>query len=144
ILRDEFTTEGAAPARSAVTELQTSVYDLLGEVHPFHWQLEYPEVFGEASRHGFDAFVGNPLFMGGKRISMHLGEGYHFYLKTRWGHKRGSADLCAYFFLRGFECFCMTGFLGMLATNTISQGDTREVGFDYLVASGGQIYYVNK
>ena len=33
------------------------------KLHPFHWELEFPEVFaGEAP--GFDAFVGNPPFAG--------------------------------------------------------------------------------
>jgi hypothetical protein len=37
-----------------------AVFDIL----PFHWELEFPEVFiGE--RGGFDAFVGNPPFIGG-------------------------------------------------------------------------------
>ena len=31
---------------------------------PFHWEIEFPEVF-ERDRPGFDAIVGNPPFMGG-------------------------------------------------------------------------------
>ncbi|MEP7217647.1 MAG: restriction endonuclease, partial [Bacteroidota bacterium] len=34
---------------------------------PFHWALEFPEVMVE--REGFDAFVGNPPFMGGQKIT---------------------------------------------------------------------------
>ena len=29
---------------------------------PFHWEVEFPEVFDRAA--GFDAFVGNPPFAG--------------------------------------------------------------------------------
>ena len=35
---------------------------------PFHWEIEFPEVF-DRDNPGFDAFVGNPPFLGGKRIS---------------------------------------------------------------------------
>ena len=35
---------------------------------PFHWEIEFPEVFARDNG-GFDAIVGNPPFLGGKRIS---------------------------------------------------------------------------
>ena len=35
---------------------------------PFHWEIEFPEVF-ERENPGFDAIVGNPPFLGGTRIS---------------------------------------------------------------------------
>src|SRR5205807_6664571 len=38
---------------------------------PFHWELEFPEVF-ERESPGFDVFIGNPPFMGGARVSEHL------------------------------------------------------------------------
>ncbi len=34
-------------------------------VTPFHWEIEFPEVF-DRENPGFDAFVGNPPFLGGK------------------------------------------------------------------------------
>ncbi len=40
----------------------------LGDLRPFHWPLEFPEVFLAQGRNGFDAFVGNPPFVGGQRI----------------------------------------------------------------------------
>lgn len=112
----------------------------LGDVRPFHWELEFPEVFLDDGRDGFDAFVGNPPFIGGKRISGLLGTNYHAYLKTRWNHTRGSADYCAYFFLRGFGNLRTGGTLGLIATNTIAQGDTRAVGLDYINQQDGIIY----
>lgn len=48
---------------------------------PFHWDIEYPEVFDRGDP-GFDAFVGNPPFLGGKRISTILGNGYRDWLVT--------------------------------------------------------------
>ncbi len=102
---------------------------------PFHWALEFPEVFMQ--RGGFDAIVGNPPFMGGQKITGNLGNEYREYLVSQLaGGKRGSADLCSYFFLRATGLLRETGQFGLLATNTIAQGDTREVGLDQLAAAG--------
>ena len=101
----------------------------------FHWPLEFPEVF--VDRGGFDAFVCNPPFIGGQKITGNLGEAYREHLVTNLASgQRGSADLCSYFFLRAGQLFRDGGQLGFLATNTISQGDTREVGLDQLIANG--------
>ncbi|MCC6899946.1 MAG: hypothetical protein IT377_13280 [Polyangiaceae bacterium] len=106
---------------------------------PFHWVLEFPEVLAKVER-GFDAFVGNPPFQGGQRITGALGTDYRDYLVTHTARgARGSADLCAYFFLRAGSLARDGASVGMLATNTIAQGDTREVGLDQLVASGFSI-----
>jgi N-6 DNA Methylase len=40
-------------------------------LRPLHWEIEFPEVFEEANR-GFDALIGNPPFLGGARIWLHL------------------------------------------------------------------------
>ncbi len=53
--------------------------------------------------------------------------------------KRGSADLCAYFFLRASQLTSQGGQCGLLATNTIAQGDTREVGLDQILTEGWMI-----
>ena len=42
--------------------------------------------------------------------------------------KKGSADLVAYFFLRAMSLLTPKGNLGLIATNTVAQGDTRAVG----------------
>lgn len=104
----------------------------------FHWPLEFPEVV--ADRGGFDALVCNPPFMGGQKITGNLGTDYREYLVQRLaGERRGSADLCAYFFLRAGSLLRNDGQFGFLATNTIAQGDTREVGLDQLTANGCNI-----
>jgi hypothetical protein len=86
---------------------------------------------------GFDAFIGNPPFMGGKKISGSLGKSYREYLSGVIGRGvKGNADLCAYFFLRAARLLRPGGMAGLLATNTIAQGDTREVGLDQLTERG--------
>ncbi len=43
----------------------------VGCPQPFHWALEFPEVF--LDRNGFDAFTCNPPFMHGRRVSTTFG-----------------------------------------------------------------------
>lgn len=105
----------------------------------FHWPLEFPEVF--VNRDGFDAIVGNPPFIGGQRITGVFGQPYRDYLVEYIADgQRGSADYVAYFFLRAYGLLKVGGSAGLLATNTIAQGDTREVGLDQMTARGTAIY----
>lgn len=102
--------------------------------YPFHWPLEFPEVFQVG---GFDAVVGNPPFMGGKRITGSVGEIYREFLVVSISEgRRGNADLCSYFCLRFSSLLNRHGVTGMLATSTISQGETREVCLGPLVDNG--------
>ena len=52
--------------RSSATDLATD-HPLGNKRKPFHWVIEFPEVF-RRDNSGFDAFVGNPPFLGGQRI----------------------------------------------------------------------------
>ena len=103
----------------------------------FHWPLEFPEVI--VKRGGFDAFVGNPPFMGGKKISTHFGPQYrNWVFNVIASGISGSADLCAYFVLRAFSLVGVKATFGLVATNTIAQGDTRQVGLEQVVYNGGE------
>lgn len=102
-----------------------------------HWPIAFPEVFLSADRGGFDAVVANPPFLGGKRISGANGSAYREYLVDYVANGvKGNGDLVAYFLLRMSE---ISGSVGTLATNTVSQGDTREVGLDQLAEAGWTI-----
>ncbi len=103
-----------------------------------HWPLEFPEVFLDRKSPGFDAVVGNPPFIGGQKITGAAGEDVRNHI-IRWlaNEKKGSADLVAYFFLRASEVAKSFGFL---ATNTIAQGDTSEVGLAQLIDRGWTIH----
>ncbi len=106
---------------------------------PLHWPLTFPEVLLREPP-GFDAIIGNPPFQGGQKLGGALGLDYRDYLIDHVAHgRRGSADLCAYFFLRAAALLRTPGQIGLLATNTIAQGDTREVGLDQLCAAGLEI-----
>jgi hypothetical protein len=68
--------------------------------------------------------------MGGQTLTGRLGEDLREYLISYIGQgKRGSADLCSYFLLRDLSV-ARKGRVGIIATNTVAQGDTREVGLD--------------
>ncbi|MFD6731146.1 Eco57I restriction-modification methylase domain-containing protein [Micromonospora aurantiaca] len=110
-------------------------------IRPLHWPLEFPEVVNRA---GFDAVIGNPPFVGGQRLTGAIGPDVREYLVERVGQgRRGSADLCSYFLLRNLSV-TGRGRVGIIATNTIAQGDTREVGLDQLVDMGWTVYRANK
>lgn len=102
---------------------------------PNHWVIEAPDVIAE--RGGFDAIIGNPPFLGGKKISGALGSDVREWLVNVIARGRtGNGDQVAYFFLRAQTLLSARGTLGLIATNTVAQGDTREVGLDQMVSSG--------
>ena len=106
---------------------------------PFHWALEFPEVF-ERPDGGFDAVIGNPPFMGGRLVGRRLGMAYQEYLKIIRNNVVGSPDLCAYFFLRAFALLRAGGHFGLLATKAISETGSRVVCLDQIIGAGGLIY----
>lgn len=109
---------------------------------PLHWPIAFPEVF-TGTDVGFDAVVGNPPFLGGTRISGANGSDYRGYI-ARWiagGRKSNRADLCAFFLLRASQ---LSGSFGFLATNTISQGDTRATALESLIGAGWSIFRARK
>jgi hypothetical protein len=123
-----------------IASLKALVAKQIDGYKPFHFHIDFPEVFLR-ERGGFDAIIGNPPFKGGQHITGEFGVPYREYLVNIVGNgKRGSADLCAYFYLNSHEILAPDGKFGLLATNTIAQGDTREVGLDQIVNSGSVIY----
>ena len=106
---------------------------------PFHWAIEFPEVFAQG---GFNAIVGNPPFSGGRKLKESLGGTYHSFIAcyhslTKGGSK--NADLCAYFYLRAYSLIQDRGVFGLIACNTIAEGDTRQVGLEPIVSNGAII-----
>ncbi|MGW4160052.1 Eco57I restriction-modification methylase domain-containing protein [Streptomyces sp. SS162] len=101
---------------------------------PLHWILAVPDVM---ERGGFDAIIGNPPFLGGQKLTGSMGTNVRdWFVHTLANGRKGSADLVAYFFLRAYELLSRRGGLGLIATNTVAQGDTRQVGLDQLAARG--------
>jgi hypothetical protein len=107
-------------------------------ITPFHWQVEFPEVFARDNG-GFDAIVGNPPFAGKNTIIAGTVKNYLPWLQTIHDGAHGNADLVAHFFRRAFGLLRQGGMFGLIATNTIGQGDTRASGLTRIIADGGAI-----
>ncbi|HXW70980.1 MAG TPA: type IIL restriction-modification enzyme MmeI [Methylocella sp.] len=123
-------------------ELETAAASLRAVEHrlpPFHWTIEFPEVFARVDG-GFDVIVGNPPFLGGTKISTALGSQYLAYLSTTFAHSGDRMDLVGYFFRRVFNLLREGGCLGLVGSNTIAQGDTRTGSLSIICAEGGLIY----
>ena len=130
---------------SELSTFQKKVQKALAGQVTFHWPLEFPEVMVE--RGGFDAFVGNPPFFAGAWLDTHLGTECRRLLVAHIANGitglRGTADLCVYFLLRAISLVKESGFLGMVLTNTIAQGDSKAVGLAQVLGLGSLIYRAN-
>ena len=113
---------------------------------PLHWEIEFPEVFARkvADPPGFDALVGNPPFAGKNTVAAANVTGYPAWLKAMHPESHGNADLVAHFFRRAFNLVHDSGTFGLIATNTIAQGDTRSTGLRWICMHGGEIYHVRR
>ncbi len=130
----------ATMRRKSITDVSTDLAANKPARRPFHWPLEFPEVFAR-DRSGFDGIIGNPPFLGGQRITGVAGTAFRDWLVAYIAEgRRGSADLVAYFFLRVWSLLRKDGCFGMLAVNTIAEGDTRQVGLEALVSAGAVIH----
>jgi hypothetical protein len=104
---------------------------------PLHWPLVFPEIFADSPDPGFDAIVGNPPFLGGKKLSGALGNDYLAWLAAWDGRGvKGNADLAARFVLRAEPLLNSRGQLAFVATNTLIEGDTLQVGLLQLEQRG--------
>jgi len=106
---------------------------------PFHWEVEFPEVFDRRSP-GFDTIVGNPPFGGHITVVNSNVLGYTQWLRLAHAESKGKCDVVAHFFRRAYNLIREDGTLGLIATNTIGQGDTRASGLRWICENGGVIY----
>lgn len=102
---------------------------------PFHWPIEFPEVFSR-NNSGFDAIIGNPPFIGGRRMRGIVGDVIMNWLKVCWPHASMNADYCSFFYLKSVMLLRNGADFGLLGTKTISQGDTARTGLSYLINEG--------
>jgi hypothetical protein len=131
------------PAASARAQRAAAAIIAEYELVPFHWAVAFPEVFLRANG-GFDGFVGNPPFAGKNTLASSNAAAYPGWLQAIHSESHGNADLVAHFFRRAFNLLRTNGTLGLIATNTIAQGDTRGSGLRWICTNGGEIYAVRK
>lgn len=123
--------------RRSVAALSTDLPSDKPARRPFHWSLEFPEVFLTG---GFDAQVGNPPYLGGPKLTGTFGTAYRDYLVASIANGvTGLADLCAYFLLRASSLVASIGQYGFVVTSAVSEGDSRAVGLEQLRNLGWNI-----
>ena len=137
--RDEFASRLAGIESAGFSGLMDEARSADRPLVPFHWDIEFPEVFVR-TRSGFDAIVGNPPFAGKNTITSANPENYLRWLSEAFEDSHGNSDLVAYFFRRSFTLLRRHGTLGLIATNTISEGDTRSTGLRWIAENDGTIY----
>lgn len=130
----------ASLRRRSIATLSTELPTEKPVRKPFHWPLEFPEVF-QRDFQGFNSIVSNPPFMGGLKIRGAFGAGYRKWIDSQYPHGNGRADFCAYFLLRFLGLVGRrVGTFGMVATNTIYEGESRETGLGFAIQNGAVIY----
>jgi N-6 DNA Methylase len=109
---------------------------------PFHWEIEFPEVFSREGP-GFDAIVGNPPYVAGRNISGEMGDNYLAWLIHEAHSNPGQADISAHFVVRGKNLCNSGGAVGVVTTNTVTQGDSAEFGLGRVIREGATIFFAS-
>ena len=141
--RNEYATSVLAGETEGNRERLDGWRDATLPLVPFHWEIEFPEVF-ERRAPGFDVFVGNPPFAGKNNLASANLAGYADWLRQSHEGSHGNADLVAHFFRRAFDLLREGGAFGLIATNTIGQGDTRSTGLRWICEHGGDLFAARK
>lgn len=126
-------------ARHARKALSAGLSERKPPRKPFHWTLHFPEVFNR-DKYGFDAIVGNPPMLGGRRISYRHSNVLLNYLKSWLVGPAGTTDLCVYFLLRASRLLGKRGFVGFVLSDIVGQGESRVNGLLRLLDEGFTIF----
>ena len=113
---------------------------LSSEKRFFHWFLEFPEVFQNG---GFDCILGNPPFLGDRRLKEAYGEEFLEWIRFKFT-EGATVDLVVYFFLRINLILKAGGFQSLISTNSVAQGKSREFGLVKITNNGSQINHAVK
>lgn len=88
----------------------------------------------------FNVCVGNPPYLGRRRIVEERGADYSQQLREEYPDIGGVSDYVVYWFRKAHDLLPIGGRAGLVGTNTVRQGDTRTHGLDYIIDHGGVIY----
>ncbi len=86
-----------------------------------------------------DAIIGNPPYLGSRRIPLDLGYDYANKLYDRFPEVPKMADFCTHWFRLAHDALPEGGRAGLVGTNSIRQNETREASLDHIVEHGGRI-----
>ena len=102
---------------------------------PFHWPLEFPEVF-DRENPGFDAITGNPPFLGNRLWKSMIHELMQWQAQMILGQSPGKIDLSVVFHRRAAKLLRHNGAYGLLATTNIAEGSSIPIGLGEIVKQG--------
>ena len=106
----------------------------------FHWFLEFPEVFAAG---GFDCILGNPPYLGDKKLRASLGADFVSYANHAFAPGSG-CDLITYFLRRIYTVLSSGSFLALVTTNSVTEGSTRDCGLGVVLEHGGTVTFAHK
>jgi len=86
-----------------------------------------------------DAIIGNPPYLGRRRLIDERGASYADSLKEHYPEVGGVSDYVVYWFRRTQDHLGKNKRAGLVGTNTIRQTDTRKASLDYVIDNGGAI-----
>lgn len=86
-----------------------------------------------------DAIIGNPPYMGRRKMQRELGADYVARLAEAYPGVGGVSDFVTYWFPLAHDRVKQGGRVGFVATNTIRQNASRSASLDYVVDHGGTI-----
>lgn len=132
----------ALMSRRSISALATDLPAGKPARRPFHWPLEFPEVFlGDPTKSGFAAIVGNPPYKGSRFITGSLGQRYYDHLGYLRDFEAGAPDLCVFFLLRYFQITAAQGNVGLIMTSSIRETGNRALGLDRIIRQGGSVHW---
>lgn len=127
--------------RDAKSDLAMDAIDGVAR-RPFHWPIEFPEVFVRAES-GFDAIIGNPPFLGNRLWKSSLGDRFQWQSQIVLGSAPGKIDLSVVFHRRASDLLRNQGCYGLLGATNMAEGSAIDIGLGKLVNSGS-IYFARK
>ena len=86
-----------------------------------------------------DAIIGNPPYLGSRYLAQEHGYDYARKVYARFPDVPKMADFCSHWFRLAHDALPPGGRAGLVGTNTVRQGETREASLDYVVKNGGTI-----
>ena len=86
-----------------------------------------------------DAIIGNPPYLGRRKMIDELGAAYNDRLHTKYPHVGGVSDYVCYWFPLAHDHLPDGGRAGLVATKTIRETSSREASLDYVTDHGGII-----
>ena len=120
---------------------KTKVEQINASVHPFHWELEFPDVFYEETgkrreNPGFDAILGNPPYISTQTSSEF---DYRPALTYRFGFVD---DLYVHFTFQGFNLLRTGGMFGYIVSDTFFTLSTKLLMRELLQSK--RLYYLGQ